>query len=56
MPLPPYVANLDAAERIEQEAWLDEKNKNIAVNAERARNCAISHEALVKYIGELPEC
>ena len=52
---PPFVAELDGSIKEQQEAWLDEKNKNIARNMERARECAINHGVLVEYIANLPE-
>lgn len=56
IPLPQYVQNLDATVKIEQEAWLDEKNKNITRNMRNAKDCAISHQLLANYIRNLPEC
>ncbi len=53
--LAPFIESLDGNEAADVELWLDEKNNNIAANAERYRSCSLNHALLVRYIQRLPE-
>jgi hypothetical protein len=53
-PLPAFLMGLDGADADDLEAWLDEKNSNLALNAARARECALFHDLAITYIQSLP--